>query len=147
LKAWGFDADIGSTFVVPAADGRLHVASGVGDAAELDSAAIRHAAAAFARASAGHDQIAIHLEDLSAVSTEVAAQAAVEGVLLARYRYDALRSNPGKALRRLTLVVTGDRVAAARAGAKLGQAFAAATTLSRDLANSPHNHLSASRMG
>ncbi len=29
LKAWGFDGSVGSTFVVPAADGRLHVAGGV----------------------------------------------------------------------------------------------------------------------
>ncbi len=148
LKGWGFEAEIGSTFVIPADDGVLHVASGVGDATALDSAAIRHAAAAFARTAAGHDQLAIQLDGLGDVPIEVAAQAVVEGVLLARYRYDALRSRPGgKGVRRLTLVVADDAIAAARAGARRGQAFAAATMLARDLANAPHNHLSATRMG
>ena len=147
LKGWGFDGSVGSTFVVPAADGRLHVAGGVGDPTKLDAAAIRHAAAAFARAAAGHDQLAVHLDDVSAVPTDVAAQAAVEGILLARYRYDALRSSPGgKRVRRLTLVVGDDDVASARAGARRGQAFATATMLSRDLANAPHNYMSASRI-
>ena len=147
LTAWGFDGSVGSTFVVPAADGRLHVAGGVGHPSKLDAAAIRHAAAAFARAAAGHDQIAVHLDDVSAVPTDVAAQAAVEGILLARYRYDALRSSPGgKRVRRLTLVVGADDVASARAGARRGQAFATATMLSRDLANAPHNYMSASRL-
>ena len=146
LKSWGFDGAVGSTFVVPASDGRLHVAGGVGDPSALDSAAIRHAAAAFARAAAGHDQLAISLERV-AVDVAAAVQATVEGVLLARYRYDALRSAPGaKRVRRLALVVQPDDVAAARLGAKRGQALAGATMLARDLANSPHNHLSASRM-
>ena len=146
LKSWGFDGSVGSTFVVPASDGRLHVAGGVGDATALDSSAIRHAAAAFARAAAGHDQLAVSLERV-AVDVAVAVQATVEGVLLARYRYDALRSSPGaKRVRRLALVVQPDDVAAARLGAKRGQALAGATMLARDLANSPHNHLSASRM-
>ena len=147
LTAWGFDGSVGSTFVVPAADGRLHVAGGVGDPTTLDAAAIRHAAAEFARAAVGHDQLAVHLDDVGAVPTDVAAQAAVEGILLARYRYNALRSSPGgKRVRRLTLVVGADDVGSARAGARRGQAFATATMLSRDLANAPHNYMSASRM-
>ena len=147
LSAWGFAGSVGSTFVVPAADGRLHVAGGVGDPKELDAAAIRHAAAAFARAAAGHDRLAVDLEDLSDVPTDIAAQAAVEGILLARYRYDALRSAPaGKPVRKLTLIVGVDAVADARTGAKRGQAFATATMLARDLANAPHNYMSATRM-
>jgi leucyl aminopeptidase len=147
LRGWGFDGSIGSTFVVPGVDGRLVVAGGIGDPRVLDAAAIRHAAAAFARAAAGHDQLAVVLDDVSAVPTEVAAQAAVEGILLARYRYDALRSAPGgKRVRRITLVVAADDVASARTGARRGQAFATATMLARDLANAPHNYMSASRL-
>lgn len=148
LKTWGFDASIGSTFVVPASDGRLHVATGIGDATALDTAAVRHAAAAFARAAAGHDQLCVDLTDC-APELPVAdlAQAVVEGILLARYRYDALRSRPSaRRVRRLT-VVSGDDPADLRAGARRGLAFATATMLSRDLANAPHNHLSAIRMG
>ena len=147
LRTWGFDAAVGSTFVVPAADGRLHVASGVGNSSGLDGAAIRHAAAAFARAADGHDQLAIELGGGGAAPVDVSAQAVVEGVLLARYRYDALRSEPSaKPVRRLTLVVGADQVGVARSAARRGQAFAAATILARDLANTPHNHLTASRL-
>lgn len=147
LTAWGFDGNIGSTFVVPGSDGKLHVAAGIGDPAELDSAAIRHAAAAFARAAAGHGELAVVLDGSSGVPLHVAAAAIVEGVLLARYRYDHLRSKPSaKPVRRLTIVVPEEAVASARGGAKRGLAFASVTTLSRDLSNTPHNHLSATRM-
>src|SRR6185436_5799746 len=75
------------------------------------------------------------------------AQAIVEGALLARYRYDALRSvSRTTPLRELTLIVPADAVADAEEGSRRGQAFAAATMLSRDLANTPHNHLNASRL-
>jgi leucyl aminopeptidase len=147
LDAWGFDAQVGSTFVVPASDGLLHVAGGAGDPSELDAAAIRDAAAAFARAADGHEHLAVAVGDASDVPTQLAVQAVVEGVLLARYRYDVLRSAPrGKRVRELTVVVGSDQVAAAQSGVDRGHAFASATMLSRDLANTPHSHLSASRM-
>jgi leucyl aminopeptidase len=147
LTAWGFDAAIGSTFVVPASDGRLHVAAGAGEPGQSDPAAIRHAAAAFARAAAGHENLAVDLTAATADTIETAVRATVEGVLLARYRYDALRSKPSaKGVRRLSLVVADEHVATARAAARRGHAFASATILSRDLANTPHNHLSATRI-
>jgi leucyl aminopeptidase len=70
-----------------------------------------------------------------------AAQAVVEGVLLARYRYDPLRSTPkGTPVSGLTLVTTDSGAAA---GAERGRLFAGVTQVARDLANSPHSHLNA----
>lgn len=77
----------------------------------------------------------------------MAAQAAVEGILLARYRYDVLRRKPkGKAVSALTLVVGEADVASARRGAERGRVLASAQMLARDLANTPHSHLNASRL-
>ena len=76
---------------------------------------------------------------------EQAAQAVVEGVLLARYRYDALRREPkGTAVTALTVVAADGDEQAVAAGAERGRALAAATQLARDLANTPHSHLTAS---
>jgi Cytosol aminopeptidase family, catalytic domain/C4-dicarboxylate anaerobic carrier len=74
-------------------------------------------------------------------------QAIVEGVLLARYRYDALRREPrGTRVRELALVAPSGRVPQMRRGAERGRVFATAMNLTRDLANTPHSHLSASRL-
>jgi leucyl aminopeptidase len=145
LVASGFDASVGAALVVPTADGPTPVVAGIGGAGALDAAAVRNAAAAFARAAAAHAELAFSLTGLDAVATEVAAQAVVEGVLLARYRYDALQSDPkGTPVRALTLVCDPDRRVAAVAGASRGRAFASVTRLARDLANTPHSHLNAS---
>jgi leucyl aminopeptidase len=109
----------------------------------LTTATLRDAAASFAKAAATHERLAVSLGDTTGVSAPAAAQAVVEGALLARYRYDVLRSStPAKALRELTVVSADDGAAA---GAELGQLLATATALARDFANTPHNHLTASR--
>jgi leucyl aminopeptidase len=147
LEAAGFDGGVGSALVVPPTDGPVLVAFGIGEPADPDAAALRDAAAAFARAAASHERVAVALADLDGVAPEAAAQAVVEGVLLARYRYDVLRREPkGKALRGLTLVVGADRQDAAGRGAERGRVFAAAQMLARDPANTPHSHLDASRL-
>ena len=101
LEAAGCDGKVGSALAVPVLDGPVLVAFGVGDPSKLDTAALRDAAAALARAAAGHDRLAVTMAGIDGVAPEAAAQALVEGVLLARYRYDVLRREPkGKALRR-----------------------------------------------
>ena len=71
-----------------------------------------------------------------------AAQAVVEGVLLSRYTYDALRSASKAApVAELTLVTDDAHVADVQAGAERGRLLAAATMAARDLANTPHNYL------
>jgi len=72
------------------------------------------------------------------------AEAIVEGVLLARYTYPVLKSEPpGVAISSLVLVAEGS-TDGIETGAARGQVLAGATALARDLANTPHNHLSAS---
>jgi leucyl aminopeptidase len=139
MNAAGFGA-VGSTLVVPGDDGAVTVAVGAGDGT-LDAGGVRDVAAAFARAAATHGEIEFDIRSL-ALDADTAAQAAVEGILLARYRYDVLRRTEGVTpLTRVTIVSD----ASASAGER-GRTFAAATMLARDLANSPHSHLSASKL-
>ena len=54
LEAAGFDGSVGSILVVPSEAGATTVAVGVGEPGQLDVAALRNAAAAFARSAALH---------------------------------------------------------------------------------------------
>jgi leucyl aminopeptidase len=146
LRGAGFDAGVGSASVVPGDNG-VTVAVGAGDVAELDVAALRNAAAAFARAVSSHTRLAFSIAGLDSVAPELAAQAVVEGVLLARYSYESLRRQPkGKPVTRLTIVADADDKEAVTVGARRGTVLAAATHLARDLANTPHSHLTATRL-
>ena len=95
LAAAGFDGKAGQTLVVPRTAGPTLVAVGIGDRGQTRRAALRDAAAAFTRASATHERLAIDLSRTrGSVSPEDAARAVVEGVLLARYRYDPFHTQP-----------------------------------------------------
>jgi leucyl aminopeptidase len=147
LDASGFRGAVGEAIVVPTADGPTVVGFGLGDPSELDTTGMRDAAAAFARAVRSHTRLAFRMPDADGPAVEDVAQSVVEGVLLARYGYDPLRRDPKSSpVAELTLVTDGDREAATRAGADHGRAFAAAGQLARDLANTPHSHLNASRL-
>src|SRR5690606_31640892 len=66
------------------------------------------------------------------------------GARRARYAYPAGRpAAPPVPVRELTLVVDPAFVDTAREGTETGRVLASATALARDLANTPHNHLSA----
>jgi leucyl aminopeptidase len=141
LTGWGFTGKPGQTLVVPRGDDAV-VAVGVG--ADLTAAALRDAAGAFARAVGTEATIATTLADTDAVPADEAAQAVVEGILLGRYRYDELRSNPTTVpVTTVVLVVAPGRVDAAREGAARGLVLARAAAISRDLANAPGGYLSA----
>jgi leucyl aminopeptidase len=149
LELNGFGAAVGSSLIVNHADGATHIAVGAGGGA-LGVAEARDAAASFARAAVKHVDLALVAPpslSAGAASTADIAQAMVEGILLARYTFDALRTVPrGTPVRAITLVVGDGDVDEARRGAERGRVFAAATKLSRDLANSPHSHLTASML-
>jgi len=147
LAAAGFEGKTGQTLVLPRGKNSVLVAVGIGDAG-LDAASLRNAAAAFARAASRHARLATALADVaSGISPADAAQAVTEGVLLARYRYEQLKSKKSDTpLERLTLVTTAERVEAEAAGVKIGQIMASAALLARDLANAPAKELTASRM-
>ena len=147
LAAAGFDGTVGSALIVPAGTGPIVVAVGIGEPSELDAARLRDAAAAYAQATANHERLALRLPDLPATLDQAAGQAVVEGVLLARYRYDQLRSDASaKPVREITIVTGDDRVEAVERGGRRGHVYAAATMRVRDLANTPHSHLTASQL-
>jgi len=138
LEAAGFEGKAGQTIVLPDADGPMTVLVGVGDVADLDADGLREAGAAFARGTQKHNDLTLTLGELGTVPSDVAGQAVVEGVLLARYRYDVLKSKPTvEPISELTLVVEGRRSAAVRRGAARGVITAEATNVARDLANTP----------
>jgi leucyl aminopeptidase len=148
LKSAGFTAEPGSTLVIPRADGPTLVAIGLGAPAEVDASRIRDAAAAFAQAASTHVRLAFGLEGMDKVPAEAAAQAAVEGILLARYEYAGFgREQKGRPVEEITLIASSAQQAAATSGAEHGRAYAKATILARDLANTPHSHLTATHLG
>jgi leucyl aminopeptidase len=117
---------------------------GVGDA--KDPADLRDAAAAFALA-VKEDSAFTLVVPSSGLPLETVAQMLVEGVLLARYGYEPLKTESGHVpVGFLTLLVPEGEQAAAVRGAARGLLLARCTMLARDLANCPANKLTASAM-
>lgn len=147
LSNAGFDGKTGQTLVLPRAGGPTLVAVGIGDPSGVDAARLRDAAAAFTRASANHDRLAIDVTNTGPVSPKDAARAVVEGVLLARYRYDPFHTQPTTVrLAELSLIAGDDRLVAVRTGAQEGQLMADACMLTRDVGNAPPSYLTAERL-
>jgi leucyl aminopeptidase len=88
------------------------------------------------------------LADLEGVEARAAGQAVAEGALLAAYKYTGLKADPSAASTLTTFsAVTGDkRTAGVRLGIERGIATAGATSLARDLANTPPSHLTARQL-
>jgi leucyl aminopeptidase len=136
LAAVGFTGGLAQTHVVAAAPST--VITGIGDG-PLALASARDVGGAIALSVKSASSIAIVVGDVSA---EVA-QGLVEGVILARYSWDALRAQPANAhVESLTLVSSSDAVTL---GAQRGHTKALATSVARDLSNAPPAHLTAVR--
>ena len=145
LESHGFTGKLGQTLVVPAKEGATYIAVGVGDAPNDNQR--RDAAAAFARAAGKRTSLATNLAD-GAEDASSAAQAVVEGVLLARYRYVALKNDQSGAapVEALTLMVGAKDDKAATKGAERGDVTSRAANLARELANTPASHLTARQL-
>ncbi|MEU9090963.1 leucyl aminopeptidase [Streptomyces sp. NPDC048428] len=142
-QAVGMTGAVGRTLVCADASGSPVVLYGVGDPDALDASALRDAVAAYAHA-AQAARLELALPEGPLLTPEAAAQAAVEGVLLARYGYEPLKATPSVTpVTSLTLLVDDASVEAARRGAERGLVYARATALARDLANAPPNMLTA----
>lgn len=141
LENAGFSGARGEVFTRPRKGAATTVLVGIGS--DPDAAALRDAAAFFARATSKHSDLAF---DLTATSGDaIAAQMVVEGVLLARYRYDILKATPSVvAVESLTLV--GGDASAAGEGIAKGKIMAETQMVARDLANDPPMVLTATRM-
>jgi leucyl aminopeptidase len=145
LARSGFTGRSGQALAVPVAAGPTLVAVGLGAADRLDANELRRAGAAFARAVPEDGRLGFRLPAVPGTAVADAAAAVVEGVLLARYRFD-MRSAPSGAVRVTDLVLAADEPAEAKTGAERGRVVAAAAELGRDLANCPAGQLTAARM-
>ena len=146
LASAGFTGARGTTLVLPGSP--LRVAVGIGDPATLSAAGVRDIAAAFALAASPSSKIALRLDSLPPdLVEEPWFGAAVEGMILARYEFTALRSPRGITLEAVTVIPPAGRATEADAAVRRGAIFARAACISRDLANCPPAHLTAERMG
>ncbi len=147
LARCGFTGRIGETLVVPRAAGPELVAVGVGAAGEVDVNTLRDLAAEVARAVPQHARLAVRLPAPELLPVAAAAQAVVEGVLLARWSFSLKRDrSAGEPLSELVLVTTQASLDDATEGARRGSVIAQAASLGRDLANCPGGILTASRI-
>mgnify|MGYP001416420961 FL=1 len=118
---------------------------GLGQADSFDVEGIRRASAAAVKRArdlnARHVATIVHGAGIGGQDAAAAAQATVEGALLATYRYDApKRGEPPQAIETLTVVERdAGRLEAVREGAALAEAIAAGVTVARDLVNLPPN--------
>ena len=147
LASNGFEGKAGQTLVIPSATGPAMIALGIGKSADLTANVLRNAAAALVRAAGKRAHLATSLGDIVGVDARSAAQAVVEGVALANYRYVGLKNDKtGSPVRSLALVVGQTRADGARQGADRGLVIADAACLARELANTPAGHLTARMM-
>ena len=147
LAAHGFEGKVGQTLLVPAASGPTQIAIGIGEPGSLTVSSLRTVAAALVRAAGKRGVVATSLVDAATIDAAKAAQAVVEGGLLAAYRFAGIKKEPTPThLTDLVLVVGEARTKAATVGAERGCATAAAAWMARDLANTPPAHLTARMM-
>ena len=144
----GFEAKPGTVLALPGPHAPLIVLVGAGPSSELGTGVLRDAAAAFARAASRFGRIGLRVPSIGSTDAAATAQALAEGAILARYRYSELQRQPKDTpLERVELLLDGaDRVAAS-AGANTGTVTARATTIARDLANTPPGYLTAVDLG
>jgi leucyl aminopeptidase len=142
LRSVGFEGAFGQTVPLPTRDGGRLLLVGVGEGITTGNG-LRDAAAAFSRATSQVATLAFRLPE--GLDPATSAQMVVEGVTLARYRYDALKAAPTVTpITSLTLVAS--RRAGVAKGAQRGIALSEATQIARDLANTPPALLTATAM-
>ena len=147
LAAQGFEGKPGQTFVVPSGSGATQIAVGIGEPGAIDANGLRNAAASLVRAAGKRARVATTLADLEGVDAVRAAQAVVEGALLAGYRFAGVKKEPNKgSLAEFVLVVGDKRSSGARRGAEHGEITAQAAILARDLANTPPSLMPARKL-
>lgn len=143
LAAAGFTGKSGQTLRNPG--DTLVVFVGAGKE-PFTAATLRDAVANFTRAASESATLSIDLEGVVAAGLDAreAALAATEGAILARYRFEPLKSEAKNVLiETLTIAVAeGDREAAQQ-GIDRGLVLARIAGLARDLGNAPGRHLNA----
>ncbi|WP_194828090.1 leucyl aminopeptidase [Nocardia sp. XZ_19_231] len=144
LARAGFEAEPGTSLVLPQETGPLLVLVGVGPSAELGVSGLRDAAAAVARATAKSARIGLRVPAIADIAAADVAQALTEGALLARYRFDILKDKAKDVpLDHVEMRLDGADLDAASEGVEIGTVTARAANIARDLANCPPGHLTA----
>ncbi len=133
-----FSGKLGEVAVVPGGSAPLEVLVGLGDGGLADADSLRRAGAAFARAVQGCARVGVALAALApeGLGVAAAAQAVVEGIGLASYRFDRFKSAPEPAALGEVVCVSPD-LGELESGLTRGRAVLEAVSLARDLANTP----------
>lgn len=148
LSGAEFCGNVGDTLIVPQAQGPDLIAVGFGEKRLLDSTALRNAAAAFARASVKRTRIRLVVPASEASVDAESIQAAYEGLLLARYAYTPLKTNPGvEPVTAVSVVFRGGALTETGTSRDAAVITSRAAAVTRDLANTPPGHLTATDMG
>ncbi len=141
----GFEGKTGQTLVLAGGDDKLvEVLVGIGPAKELTTARLRKAAAAYGRAVAKHESVATNLvANAGDIDPAEAVAAVAEGLRLATYRYNQLRSDASRKkhevkLKTVAIVASGKGL---RAELNRANAVIDAVELARDLVNEPGGSL------
>jgi len=143
-KRHGFEGKTGQTLVLADDKGNVEVLVGVGPVDELSPAKIRRAAAAYAKVVSKHTDVACTLMSQAGdLELGEVVAAIVEGVRLATYRYNDLRSDASRAkntvsLKRIAIIGRGRGL---RAILTQANAVVDAVELTRDLVNRPGGSL------
>src|SRR5690349_4893254 len=116
LGRLGFEGAAGSSHVFPGANGALLAVVGLGEADDVDAAAVRRAGAVLARALVKQEAVAVDLPSVDGVEPTAVAQALGEGLSLASYSYDRFKSDPEPSKLARADVVAGDRTDAVTDG-------------------------------
>jgi leucyl aminopeptidase len=153
LAAAGFEGKIGQSLLLVQPAGPAYIAVGAGAAGTLTPALLRDLAAAFARAAhryerVGLDIVGLDVDAIDGVSAESLGQVLTEGILLARYRYTVLKpTSKHVPLMRAELRADATESIDVVRGVHIGKVRARAVNLTRDLANTPPSHLTATDLG
>ncbi|MSS83206.1 leucyl aminopeptidase [Actinomycetaceae bacterium WB03_NA08] len=136
LKELGFTPKTGEGLLLPNPHGADVIALGAGKTQDLDGPALRDIAAAAVNAAKNASRVGI----VGSIKVPHAARYLVEGALLARYRYEALKSEPKHTHLEKLLLQGCDSTSA---DVETGRNLARATVIARDLTNTPPGYLTA----
>ncbi len=139
LDTAGFEGKAGETHISP--DGtRVVGLVGIGEAADVDSDAVRVAGATAARTFGRYTKLGLTLPSDVDIDESSARQALVEGIALASYQYTDYKSESQPSdLRRVD--IAGGTGAAKQGAVDRGVAIADAQMLARDFVNTPGGDL------
>ncbi len=135
-----------------AINARRVIVVGLGKADSFDLESVRRAAAVAVKQArelnARHVASIVHGAGIGGLDVGAAAQATVEGSLLAAYRFDAQKKKePTNEISDLTVVeFDAGRIGAIRTGVEQATAIVAGVTLARDLVNMPPNVATPTRL-